>query len=137
MTIEVTDTKDPHVESVIGSGLRRYNVDKSGIDDSRSLNVVVRDPASGDVIGGITGRTSMGLLFIDLFYLPQDARGAGLGTRVIRAAEDEARRRGCVSSFLITVNIQAPGFYERNGYTRMGAVDCAPGIQRVMFTKRL
>ena len=137
MTIEVTDVADYDAQRVIGDGLRRYNVEQSGIDDSRPLNVLVRDPATGTVVGGITGRTSMGLLFIDLFHLPPGSRRGGLGTRVIQAAEDEARRRGCVASFLITINFQAPGFYERNGYRVMGAVDCVPGVQRIFMTKPL
>jgi FdrA protein len=76
-------------------------------------------------------------LFIDLFFLPKDLRRDGLGTRVIRAAEDEARRRGCVSSFLITINFQAPACYERHGYARLGAVDCrtrcydSPGLMPI------
>ncbi len=135
--IEVTDVADAEAHRAIGEGLRRYNVEQSGIDDSRPLNVVVRDPVLGTIVGGITGRTSLGLLFIDLFFLPPGSRRAGLGTRVIRAAEDEARRRGCVASVLVTINFQAPGFYERNGYRVMGAVDCLPGVQRIFMTKRL
>ena len=93
--VTVTDAPDPRVETVIGNGLRRYNAQQSGIDDSRPLAVVVSDPETHEVVGGISGRTSLGVLFVDLVYLPDELRGGGLGSRILKAAEDEGRRRGC------------------------------------------
>jgi len=46
------------------------------------------------VVGGLTGRTSLGLLFVDLFYLPAELRGQGIGGEVLKQAEEESRRRG-------------------------------------------
>ena len=87
--ITVTDTPDPRVEKLIGDGLRRYNAEKSGIDDSRALAVVVSDPDTREILGGISGRTSRGLLFVDLVYLPDTLRGEGLGRRLLALAEEE------------------------------------------------
>jgi hypothetical protein len=80
--ITVTDAPDASVERAVGDGLRRYNAQQSGIDDVRPLAVVVSDPDTREVVGGITGRPSLGLLFIDLVYLPDDLRGGGLGSRI-------------------------------------------------------
>jgi GNAT superfamily N-acetyltransferase len=80
----------------------------------------------------------MGLLFIDVFFLPENMRKHGLGSRVIRMAEAEAGRRGCTRAVLSTVTFQAPGFYERQGYEVLGRVECdPPGHTRVFMTKRL
>jgi len=85
-----------------------------------------------------TGRTSLGLLFIDLFFIPADLRRDGLGGRLLQLAEDEARRRGCVNAVLYTINFQAPGFYERHGYRILGSVPCLPpGTSRIFMTKPL
>jgi GNAT superfamily N-acetyltransferase len=63
------------------------------------------------------GRTSLGLLFIDLFFLPDNLRGGGLGSRLLRLAEEEARRRG---------------------YRVLGTVPCLPtGTSRIFMTKAL
>jgi len=43
------------------------------------LHVLVSDPDSGKIVGGITGRTSLGLMFIDLVYLPEILRGRDIG----------------------------------------------------------
>jgi GNAT superfamily N-acetyltransferase len=80
----------------------------------------------------------MGTLFINMFYLDARARGQDIGTRAIQMAEGEGRRRGCITVMLMTITIQAPGFYARMGYTKFGEVACLPpGTARVFFTKSL
>ncbi len=136
--ITVTDTPDPRVEKLIGDGLRRYNAEKSGIDDSRALAVVVSDPDTHEILGGISGRTSRGLLFVDLVYLPDTLRGEGLGRRLLALAEEEGRRRGCRAAVLYTSSFQAPGFYLRRGWRVFGEIPCdPPGSSRIFMTKAL
>ena len=136
--VTVTDTPDPRVEAVIAAGLRRFNFEQIGVNDGRALAVVVADRDSGEVLGGITGRTSLGVLFVDLVYLPADLRGGGLGRRILKAAEDEGRRRGCRSAMLYTLSFQAPGFYDRHGWRRLGEIPCGPpDTSRIIFTKAL
>jgi GNAT superfamily N-acetyltransferase len=131
----LTDAPTAEEEHAIGSGLARFNEQQSGIRDSRPLTVVVRDPQTKQPVGGLTGRTSLGLLFIDLFFLPDNLRGEGLGSRLLRMAENEARQRGCVGAVLY---FQAPGFYERQGYQVLGTVPCLPpGASRIFMTKSL
>ncbi|PYM28510.1 MAG: GNAT family N-acetyltransferase [Candidatus Rokuibacteriota bacterium] len=136
--VAVTDAPDARVEAAIGEGLRRFNAQQSGIDDSRPLAVVVSDPDTNEVLGGITGRTSLGLLFIDLVFLPDELRGDGLGSRILKLAEDEGRRRGCRAAMLYTISFQAPGFYARHGWRVFGEIACdPPGTSRIFMTKSL
>ena len=102
-------------ERVIGKGLSAFNDEVAGINDSQPWTVVVQDPDTGAVLGGVSGRTSLGLLFFNVFHLPKQLRGAGLGSRILHMAEEEARRRGCCSGVLLTISFQAPDFYERHG----------------------
>src|SRR6516164_5942875 len=94
-TLIVTDAPDAEAHAAIAGGLNAFNDDATGIADRRPLAVLVKD--KGGVIGGVLGRTSLGLLFIDLVFLPENLRGGGIGRRMIVAAEDEGRRRGCVA----------------------------------------
>jgi len=136
--VALTDAPAAAAERAIGEGLARFNQAQSGVGDSRPLAVVVREPGTREVVGGLLGRTSLGLLFVDLFYLPDTLRGHGLGGRILRQAEEEGRRRGCRAAVLYTISFQAPEFYERHGYRRFGEIACdPPGPSRVFLTKEL
>lgn len=134
----VTDSPMPADIAVISDALDRFNIERTGIDDRRPLAVLVRDPETHQVIGGLTGRTSLGLFFVDLFFLPPGLRGSGLGGEILRQAENEARARGCRAAVLYTITFQAPGFYRKQGWRFLGEVPCdPPGAGRVFMTKEL
>jgi GNAT superfamily N-acetyltransferase len=136
-TIIVTDTPDRRDAEVIGQGLAAYNREQTGIDDHRRLAVLVKD-AAGNTIGGIDGRSSLGLLFLDLVYLPKSMRGGGLGSRLLAMAEEEGRRRNCKSAVLYTISFQAPEFYKKYGWRVFGEIPCdPPGTSRIFMTKDL
>lgn len=136
--ITLTETAAATAAAVIGEGLNRYNREQAGTWDSRGLNVLVCDPETHDVLGGILGRTSLGLCFLDLVFLPEHLRGQDVGTRMMTTAEEEARRRGCRAVVLYTISFQAPGFYEKRGYREFGRIACdPPGASRIFMVKDL
>lgn len=136
--IVLTDAPTDADEAAIEGGLADFNAEQAGIRDGRPLAVLARDPATGKTLGGMVGRTTLGLLFLDLLYLPSTLRGQDLGSRMMRMVEQEAVRRGCRSGALITISFQAPGFYERHGWREFGRVPCdPPGTFRVFMSKTL
>ena len=136
--IVVTDTPDTEAEAVIRDGLSAYNFEKAGYRDHRPLAILVCDRETGEVVGGLLGGTSFGLLRIDRFFLPESLRKQGLGTRIIKAAEEEGRRRGCGRALLTTLSFQAPGFYKLQGWEVLAELDGdPPAPTRFLMTKRL
>lgn len=136
-SVFVTDAPSRGEVAVVADGLDEFNLHQAGTQDQRPLAVLVRDD-SGRVVGGLTGRTSLGLWFVDLFYLPERLRGFGLGAEVLRRAEAEAVRRGCCSGVLYTIKFQAPGFYEKQGWRVFGEVPSdPPAATRVFLSKNL
>jgi GNAT superfamily N-acetyltransferase len=135
--ITLTDSPAPRFETVLEEGLTEYNAEKVGGRDWRALAVTVNDPDTGEPAGGLLGRTSMGLFFLDLFYLPAKLRGGGIGGRALRMAEEEAGRRGSRAATLLTVNFQAPEFYARHGWEEFGRIASAPGVERIFMRKTL
>jgi GNAT superfamily N-acetyltransferase len=136
--ITLTDAPDPADIAVITDGLRAYNTSRAGYEDYRPLAVFVTDPASGKVVGGLYGGSYLGQLRVDRFFLPEGLRRSRLGSRLLAMAEAEGRRRGCTRIALNTLEIQAPGFYRKQGYEDAAILDCdAPGVTRYLMTKRL
>jgi len=136
--IALATERDPRAEAVVTGGLADYNRETFGRVDTRTLDIFVRDGDSGEIIGGLLGRSSLGLFFLDLFYLPKRLRRGGLGSQLIAQAEEEARRRGCTAALVYTVTFQAPGFYEKHGYRRFGEIACPPdGATRIFLSKPL
>jgi Acetyltransferase (GNAT) family len=72
-----------------------YYLSQTGYYDFRPLAVFVHDPQTGEIIGGLHGRFEFGLIYVAWFFLPEDWRGARIGSRVLAMAEEEGRRRGC------------------------------------------
>ena len=136
--IVLTDAPDAADTAVIADGLRAYNTSQAGYDDYRPLAVFVTDPATGKVVGGLYGGSYLGQLRVDRFFLPEGLRRDRIGSRVLALAEEEGRRRGCARVTLNTMEIQAPGFYKKQGYEAAAVLDCAPpGVTRYLMTKRL
>jgi GNAT superfamily N-acetyltransferase len=135
--LTLTDAPEPEFEAILAGGLADYNEAHAHRRDWRPLAVTIRDPATGALVGGILGRTSLGLFFLDLFYLPAHLRGSGTGGAMLRMAEAEAARRGCSAATLVTVSFQAPDFYARHGWDEFGRIETAPDVARIFMRKTL
>ena len=136
--IVLTDAPHAADTAVIQEGLRAYNTSRAGYDDYRPLAVFITDPATGKVVGGLYGGSYLGQLRVDRFFLPEGLRRGRLGSRLLAMAEEEGRRRGCTRVTLNTLEIQARGFYEKQGYQTAATLDCEPpGVTRYLMTKRL
>jgi len=136
--LTLLSTPDHEAKEEAANSLYQYNVQKTGIADRKPIAATLSDPASGKVLGGLWGRTELGLLFLDMLFLPEDVRGYSQGGHLLSAIEAEAGRRGCKRAIVETSSFQAPGFYERHGYEEFGRVEFdLPGQARVFLRKNL
>jgi GNAT superfamily N-acetyltransferase len=137
LAITLTDEIDEVLRVQLLAGLEASHPD--GVDPFRSepLAVLLHDP--GDrLIGGLIGRSFWGWVLIELLWVDAAHRGAGHGRRLMASAEEEGRRRGCHHARVDTYSFQAPGFYEKLGYARVGTLDDFPtGHQRHFYSKPL
>ena len=117
--------------------INAFNVAATGYADGAVLNIAARGDG-GQLCGGLSGWTWGGCGFIEFLWVRGDHRGSGLGARLLAAAEQEARRRGCDQVALSTHSFQAPGFYARFGYHECGRTPAYPrGYDQIHLVKQL
>jgi GNAT superfamily N-acetyltransferase len=135
--IRIDDHVTPADESLLVRGLLAFNEARLGPADDHPANFVARD-ADGNVVGGILGRMRWRWLYIAKLWVDEGARGQGIGKRLMAAAEDLARSRGCTDVSLDTFDFQARPFYEKLGYEVFGTLEgFPPGSRQYYLRKRL
>jgi GNAT superfamily N-acetyltransferase len=134
--ITVSDDDDG-LRTVLSDRINEYNVEATGFDDGRWLQVAKRGPG-GSLDAGLSGWTWGSCGYIEFLWVRADLRGKGLGSRLLDTAEIEARARGCSQMVVSSHTFQAPDFYERCGYVEYGRIDGYPrGHAEVHLVKNL
>ena len=136
--ITMTDTPGPHVrEAIVGPLIDFNNSRASQPEDHRPLVIILSNPDTGAILGGLWGATNFAHLHTDLLFVPETLRGTGLGRQMLLQAEQEAITRGCRGAWLDTFSFQARGFYERLGYAVFGTLDDYPPGQKRIFLHKV
>lgn len=120
--------RDPELNERLSKGLDEVNFPATGTTaaDQGALSVKVVDDA-GELIGGLSAWTWGGLLGIEMVWVREESRGDGWGSKLLLAAEEEARLRGCDRACVSSFTFQAPAFYQRHGYLETGRTLGIPG----------
>lgn len=122
-----TDIADEDVRTFLSNQLKQFNNVRSPhhlhvrTHPPRPFDLVLRDEA-GVVVAGLVASTYWSWLDIEDLWVHEVLRGQGMGQALLTLAEAEARRRGCRYAMLTTFSFQARGFYEKLGYTVVGAL---------------
>ena len=84
---------NPTLEDVrfLEDRLYEYNVEKTGADDGQWLAYFFRI-AQQTIYAGLEGWTWCASCHIRTVWVHKDLRGQGIGTKLLQAAEQEARR---------------------------------------------
>ena len=121
----------------VNNALEKFNNMHVGLDNHLLLNIVEYDEYQ-NVIAGILGGTYWGWLHIDILWVDEKFRRKKIGSRLLIAAENEAKKRGCHSVHVDTMSWQAPEFYRKHCYELISELDNIPnGYKKFHFIKRL
>ena len=121
----------------VNNALEKFNNMHVGPDNHLLLNIVEYDE-NQNVIAGILGGTYWGWFHIDILWVDENFRSKKIGSRLLIAAENEAKKRGCHSVHVDTMSWQAPEFYKKHGYQLISELDNIPnGYKKFHFIKRL
>jgi GNAT superfamily N-acetyltransferase len=139
MEIALSMEEEPAPEAVayLEDRLIEFNSAATGITDARELAIFARG-AGNAIVAGLYGHTWGGTFKVRLLWVDEPLRRSGLGGRLLVAAEEEARRRGCTQVVLSTHSFQAPDFYRRRGFGEVGRNPDHPrGHANIFLLKRL
>ncbi len=138
-TSELVISTEPTAAEVqyLEDRLYEFNSRATGITDGEWLAIFMRDD-DDRIVAGICGNMWGGCAEIRQFWVEEARRKQGVGTRLLRAAEQEALRRGCWQMLLMTFSFQAPAFYAKHGFEVVAVVDDHPhGHKNMLLRKRL
>ena len=135
--IDIREEDRPELVALLEERIYEFNARTTGIHDGTSLNASVNDEA-GKLVAGLSGHTWGACCTIVLLWVDESMRGSGVGRALMRAAEDEAIRRGCRQMILTTHSFQAPRFYEKLGFRRHAVIPNNPaGHEDFVYIKDL
>jgi len=135
--LTVTDSPATEDLAAIGANLSAFNDADVGSADRLPLAVIVRSD-DGALSAGISGYTAWGWLYVQWLWVDESLRGQQMAGRMLAAAEDEARARGCHSAWIDTFSPVAEKAYRRHGYEVFGELPDFPiGRTRKFLKKRL
>jgi GNAT superfamily N-acetyltransferase len=130
--------KDAELDARLDAELSAYNLATSGVHDQAEFTVRIEDDG-GELVAGLSGWTWGTCAGISLVWVREDRRAQGTGARLLEAADQVARDRGCRQIVVSSFTFQAPGFYERHGFGEIGRIEGLPieGAADVNLVKRL
>ena len=137
LRIAVEKRRAGAVTARVRERLIAYNASKVGAPRYRPLVLSARD-AKGRLAGGLVGQLYWNVLYIELLWVSERARGEGIGRDLLAAAESLARKAGKDLVYLNTYTFQAPGFYRKLGFRSIGRINDYPrGESRIFLVKIL
>ena len=140
MKLKVTDKIDQKSYDRVVELLVEYNLSKTKQFEkeiNKPIEVIARNEQN-EIIGGLYGRSLWGTLEIKTFVVKTENRNEGIGRKLIEEAEKEAKIRNCRFISLDTFSFQAPEFYEKLGFIKIGTeTDFPKGFEKHYYRKKL
>ena len=98
----------------------------------------VAEDDSGEIIGTITGNAYYNEVHIGDLIIDKKYRGQSIGTKLVRAVEENYKNKGFDKITLTTFGFQAPDFYEKLGYSlEFVREDKNPKLSKYFYCKML
>jgi GNAT superfamily N-acetyltransferase len=131
---------DPHNNAAadyVRDRLNMFNSAATGRSDYYPCSVFLKGE-KGEVLGGLLAHVWCDWMFIAILWVDEELRGKGHASKLMAAAENYAKERGCHSVFVDTHSFQARPFYEKLGYDVFATLDDYPkGHQKFFLKKKL
>jgi GNAT superfamily N-acetyltransferase len=120
---------DGALDQRLNDELDTYNAAATtDVPPAEELTVRIEDRS--ELVAGLSGWTWGQAAGVGMTWVSEKHRGHGLGSALLTAFENEAKRRGCTHVFVTSFTFQAPDFYQRHGYEETFRWDAVPTAGR-------
>lgn len=143
----LTEARNDELAGHIEKFMRLHNLDVNAefmaalsdpVSDALLMHLFVTDE-NEQMMGGLLGETQFAWCKIHIIAVARRHRRMGLGSELLRRAEDEALSRGCKHVYLDSMEYHAPDFYRKQGYELVGKLEDwdSLGHTKFLFTKAI
>jgi GNAT superfamily N-acetyltransferase len=134
--VEICPTQDEHHRERILDVLGTH---AKAAGHPFTMEAIALEAKDGETwLGGITAKMGSDWVYVEFLAVADAERGRGIGAQLMKAVEKRAQDAGRIGIWVDTFTFQAPGFYEKLGYTCFGRIDdYPPGSARHFYCKRL
>ena len=144
LKINIIITNNKNYQDAIQNGIRKFN---NAMQPENPIFQVHREKGYNDpfgfyaflddqIIGGIIAHKKMQWLDIDILFVDQDFRSNKIGSQLINTAIEYCKKEDLIGLHLYTLDFQAKGFYEKQGFKLIAEIkDWPKGITRYEFIK--
>lgn len=115
IVLEHYDSIPSEYEGILFKGISENAYQEKGHPPIQPFSIFIKDETK--VLGGITGVTFYGSLYIDSLWVDQSIRHQGWGSKLMREAEKMGKERGATFVTLNTMDWEGLGFYQKLGYS--------------------
>ena len=118
MQFRITDHPSQQEIEEVHSKLKQYN--RSKREPAKAVPIgVFYEETNGQKAAGLTGEIFGNWLCVEYLWVSEELRGQGIGSHLLKSAENEAVSRGAKYAFVDTFSFQAPDFYTKHGYVEV------------------
>lgn len=136
LDISVEENPAPADLEMLERALVEHNEARSESRNYTPLVLFMRN-SEGQIVGGLRGVTVWGWLFVSQLWVAEELRGLDYGTKLMAAAEREARSRNCHAAYVDTFSFLALDFYRKLGYLVFGSLEDFPKGHTRYFLKKV
>lgn len=115
LSIRIADENTPKANALIFKGINEQAVRVKRQEPMRTFGITLED-ASHSILGGASGVTYYGCLYVDMLWIDDSIRQQGWGSKLMQEAEKIGIERGCTFATVNTMDWEALDFYQKLGY---------------------
>ncbi len=121
--MKIEEENPDKIKDILHQGIKSYNYQTFGQYDLKRFAIYMEND-DAEIIAGVYGfkLAKHHTLRMEFVWVKESLRQQGLGTALLKRAEEYAMQQQCRVIQAMTLDFQAPQFYEKSGYTLLGTV---------------